>query len=129
MQFRAASRRNIIGLNDRDKAWHDLYKVNLDRRTDADQEKSERLTGWVFDLKDQLRLATRAAEMGIRKCCAWTIPALPSLFLHVFESCGPIRYHKDGQRVYSLRTRAQEIDLTRLVLSIRPRQRENTCGV
>src|SRR4029079_9066168 len=34
---------------------------------------------------------------------------------NVFESCGPVRYHKDGQRVY-FETNKGDIDLTRLVL-------------
>src|SRR6185436_17314408 len=54
-----------VGLNDRDKAWHDLYKVKIStgERTLL-RQNSERITGWIFDLKDQLRLATRSAENG-----------------------------------------------------------------
>jgi hypothetical protein len=54
-----------IGLNDRDSAWHDLYKVKIStgERT-LIRKNTERLTGWIFDLKDQLRLATRSAENG-----------------------------------------------------------------
>jgi hypothetical protein len=50
-----------IGINDRDKAWHDLYKVKIStgERTLL-RQNSERITGWIFDLKDQLRLATRS---------------------------------------------------------------------
>src|SRR5437867_8527984 len=44
-----------IGLNDRDSAWHDLYKVKIStgERT-LIRKNTERLTGWIFDLKDQL---------------------------------------------------------------------------
>src|SRR4030095_6365269 len=54
-----------VGLNDRDAAWHDLYKVKISTgdRTLL-RKNTERITGWVFDLKDQLRLATRSAENG-----------------------------------------------------------------
>ncbi|HEY7785078.1 MAG TPA: hypothetical protein VIB00_10140, partial [Pyrinomonadaceae bacterium] len=51
-----------VGINDRDKAWHDLYKVKIStgERTLV-RQNSERITGWVFDLKDQIRLASRSA--------------------------------------------------------------------
>src|SRR5579871_1311359 len=54
-----------IGLNDRDKAWHDLYKLKIStgERT-LIRKNTDRVTGWSFDNKDQLRLATRNAENG-----------------------------------------------------------------
>ena len=35
---------------------------------------------------------------------------------NVFESCGPVRYHKDGQRVYFVTNKGAGIDLTQLEL-------------
>ena len=54
-----------VGINDRDPAWHDLYKVNIStgQRTLL-RKNTDRVTAWFFDLKDQLRLATRSAENG-----------------------------------------------------------------
>src|ERR1041385_3881512 len=54
-----------IGLNDRDKAWHDLYKIKIStgERTLL-RRNSDRIGGWIFDVKDQLRLAVRSAENG-----------------------------------------------------------------
>src|SRR4030095_4227209 len=54
-----------VGLNDRDRAWHDLYKVKIStgERTLV-RQNTDRITSWVFDLKDQLKLATRSAENG-----------------------------------------------------------------
>src|SRR5215468_8045625 len=48
-----------IGLNDRDKAWHDLYKVRIStgERTLL-RKNTERVVGWDFDTTDKLRLAT-----------------------------------------------------------------------
>src|SRR5512145_1908580 len=45
-----------VGINDRDQAWHDLYKIRIStgERT-LIRKNTERLTGWVFDLKDHLR--------------------------------------------------------------------------
>jgi hypothetical protein len=54
-----------IGLNDRDKAWHDLYKLRISTGEKTLLRKNtDRVTGWSFDLKGQLRLATRNAENG-----------------------------------------------------------------
>ncbi|MEI6140598.1 MAG: hypothetical protein WCP85_15120, partial [Mariniphaga sp.] len=56
-----------IGLNDRDAAWHDLYKLKLstgERTLIRQNSATDRITGWVFDWDDQLRLATRSNAIG-----------------------------------------------------------------
>jgi dipeptidyl aminopeptidase/acylaminoacyl peptidase len=107
-----------IGLNDRDKAWHDLYKVRIStgERTLL-RQNTERITSWIFDLKDQLRLATRSAENGDTEIMRVDEKGFAKVyFCNVFESCGPIRFHKDGKRVYFFTNKGTSIDLTRLVL-------------
>ncbi len=107
-----------VGLNDRDKAWHDLYKVKIStgERTLV-RQNTERITGWVFDLKDQLKLATRAAENGDTEVLRVDDRVFTKVYsCNVFESCGPVQYHKDGQRVYFLTNKGTGIDLTQLVL-------------
>ncbi len=47
-----------IGLNDRDKAWHDLYKLKLSTgEKTLVRKNTEKISGWTFDLKGNLRLA------------------------------------------------------------------------
>jgi dipeptidyl aminopeptidase/acylaminoacyl peptidase len=107
-----------IGLNDRDKAWHDLYKVKIStgERTLV-RKNTERITSWIFDLKDQLRLATRAADNGDTEVLRVDDTGFTKVYsCNVFESCGPVRYHKDGQRVYFETNKGANIDLTRLEL-------------
>ena len=107
-----------VGINDRDKAWHDLYKVKIStgERT-LIRQNTERITGWVFDLKDQLKLATRSAENGDTEVLRVDDKGFTKIYsCNVFESCGPIRYHKDGQRVYFTTNKGVDINLTRLVL-------------
>ena len=107
-----------VGINDRDKAWHDLYKVKIStgERTLL-RQNTERITGWVFDLKDQLKLATRAAENGDTELLRVDDKTFTKVYsCTVFESCGPIQYHKDGQRIYFLTNKGAGIDLIRLVL-------------
>jgi dipeptidyl aminopeptidase/acylaminoacyl peptidase len=107
-----------IGLNDRDKAWHDLYKVKIStgERT-LMRQNTERITGWVFDLKDQLKLATRSAENGDTEVLRVDDKTFTKVYsCNVFESCGPVRYHKDGQRVYFETNKGTGVDLSKLEL-------------
>src|SRR5215217_3500643 len=54
-----------VGINDRDKAWHDLYKVKISTgERKLISENRDRYQGMFFDNNDKLRLATRAAENG-----------------------------------------------------------------
>jgi len=106
-----------VGLNDRDAAWHDLYKVNIStgERTLV-RQNTERITAWYFDLKDQLRLATRSADNGDTEVLRVDEKGFTKVYsCNVFESCGPVRYHKDGQRTYMV-TNKGNVDLLRLVL-------------
>jgi dipeptidyl aminopeptidase/acylaminoacyl peptidase len=107
-----------IGLNDRDKAWHDLYKVKISTgERQLVRQNTERITGWVFDLKDQLRLATRAAENGDTEVLRVDDKGFTKVYsCNVFENCGPVYYHKDGQRVYFITNKGQALNLIRLVL-------------
>ncbi len=91
-----------IGLNDRDKAWHDLYrlKISTGEKT-LIRKNTERITGWVFDLKGQLRLATRSAENGDTEFLRVDPDGFSKIYsCSVFESCGPVRFQKGDQRIY-----------------------------
>ena len=49
-----------VGLNDRDAAWHDLYKVKISTgERDAGAQEHRTIAGWIFDNSGELRLATR----------------------------------------------------------------------
>jgi dipeptidyl aminopeptidase/acylaminoacyl peptidase len=107
-----------VGLNDRDAAWHDLYKVKIStgERT-LIRKNTERITAFVFDLKDQLRLATRSAENGDTEVLRVDADKFTKVYsCNVFESCGPVRYHKDGERVYFQTNKGADVDLVRLEL-------------
>ncbi|HEY0050277.1 MAG TPA: S9 family peptidase [Pyrinomonadaceae bacterium] len=107
-----------VGLNDREPAWHDLYKVKIStgERTLV-RKNTDRLTGWVFDNKDQLRLATRSTPSGeteiLRVDADGKFTKIYSC--GVFESCAPVAFHKDDKRVY-MQTNKGDVDLIRLVL-------------
>jgi dipeptidyl aminopeptidase/acylaminoacyl peptidase len=65
----AVSKKNpdilIIGLNDRDPKWHDLYQLNISTGKLAKlRENKDRITNWVFDWTEAPRLAVRTPEDG-----------------------------------------------------------------
>jgi len=91
-----------VGLNDRDKAWHDLYKVRIStgERTLL-RKNTDRITGWNFDLKDQLRLATRSTESGDTEILRVDDKGFTKIYsCDVLETCGVSQFHKDGKRFY-----------------------------
>jgi dipeptidyl aminopeptidase/acylaminoacyl peptidase len=106
-----------VGLNDRDPAWHDLYKVKIStgERTLL-RKNTDRITSWVFDLKDQLRLATRSADNGDTEFLRVDADGFKKIYsCDVFETCYPVRFHKDNQRLYIV-TNTGSADLVRLAV-------------
>lgn len=107
-----------IGLNDRDKAWHDLYRlvVSTGERT-LIRHNTEKIAGWFFDLKGNLRLAFRVADNGDQEILRVDPEQLTRVYsCSVFESCEPLRFHPDGRRLYMETNHGDDVDLTRLVL-------------
>jgi len=107
----------FVGLNDRDAAWHDLYKVKVStgERTLL-RKNTEKISGWVFDLDGNLRLASRIADNGDTEVLRVDPEGFTKIYgCNVFESCGPVRFHKDGKRVF-MESNKGEPDLTRLYL-------------
>ena len=106
-----------IGLNDRDKAWHDLYKVQISTGTKTlVRENKDRLTGWLFDNKDKLRLAMRAPANGDTEILKVDGDKFTLVYsCGIFETCAPLRFSKDDKRVY-METNKGDRDLTQLVL-------------
>jgi dipeptidyl aminopeptidase/acylaminoacyl peptidase len=106
-----------VGMNDRDPKWHDLYKVNLTSglRT-LIHENQERITGWEFDNKDQLRLATRSAENGDTEILRVDGDTFTKIYsCGTLESCDIVRFDQANKRFY-LATNHGARDLIQLVL-------------
>jgi len=107
----------FVGLNDRDAAWHDLYKVSISTgKRELLRKNTDRISRWVFDLDGTLRLATRTLDNGDTEVLKVDPAGFKAVYTcSVFETCGPERFHKDGKRVY-METNKGDVDLTRLVL-------------
>lgn len=109
-----------IGLNDRDPAWHDLYRMKLStgERTLIRQNSGEdRITGWIFDWDDQLRLAMRANADGSNDILRVDDNGFTPIYTtNVFETAYPVAFDKNNQRVYLITNKGDDVDLTRLIL-------------
>jgi dipeptidyl aminopeptidase/acylaminoacyl peptidase len=107
-----------IGLNDRDKAWHDLYKLKLSTgEKTLVRKNTERIVGWDFDLAGNLRLATRSAENGDTEILRVDSDKFTQIYsCNVFESCSTLRFQKDGKQAYMETNKGADVDLSALVL-------------
>nr|MBA3987273.1 S9 family peptidase [Flavobacteriales bacterium] len=55
----------MIGLNNRDKAWHDLYQLKISTgELTLLLENKERITGYTFDWDENLRVVSKTDEKG-----------------------------------------------------------------
>jgi dipeptidyl aminopeptidase/acylaminoacyl peptidase len=110
-----------VGFNDRDKAWHDLYRVKISSgERELVRTNTERIATWTFDRKGALRLATRSAENGDTEILRIADDGKGDKFekiysCNVFETCYVARFHTDGKRVY-LATNKGNLELTQLML-------------
>ena len=106
----------FIGINDRDKAWHDLYQLRIStgERTLL-RLNTEHVAAWVFDLHGKLRLAIRVDESGEQQVLRVDESGLTRIFsCGIFDDCHPLQFHPDGRRLY-LETN-KDLDLSALIL-------------
>ena len=106
-----------VGINDRDKSWHDLYKVRISTgEKTLLRQNTERIASWVFDNSGTLRLAIRTTDKGDTEILRVDPNAFTLVYTcTVFESCGTDRFNKGNTKVY-MQTNKGDPDLTRLVL-------------
>ena len=107
-----------IGINDRDKAWHDLYKLKISTgEKTLVRKNTEKIAGWYFDLKGQLRMAVRTADNGDTEILRTDAAGFTRIYsCNVNESCEPQRFHKDGKHVYLESNQGDAMDLSALML-------------
>ena len=108
-----------IGLNDRDKAWHDLYqlKISTGEKTLLRQNSAkDRITNWIFDWNDKLRLATRANEDGSNDLLRVDEKELVPIYsTGPFEEFDPYSFDEENKKFY-IATNKGDRDLKQLVL-------------
>ena len=107
-----------IGLNDRDKAWHDLYKLRIStgERTLL-RKNTDRVAEWVFDNAGKLRAALRTDDKGNTEILRTDADALTHLYTcDVFESCAPIHFDHSNQKLYLITNKGANVDLVELAV-------------
>jgi len=107
-----------IGLNDRDKAWHDLYKLNLSTgEKTLVRQNNDRLGSWVFDWKDQLRLASRSNPDGSTEWLRVEGEKMTPFYkTSIDEQSGVVGFAADNQHVYMVTNQGAARDLAEIVL-------------
>lgn len=116
----------LIGLNDRDPALHDVYRLNLETGERTLLIKNEQnVLSWIPDLEGTVRLAVRQRSDGGTEILKVEEGELGATVYECDfgETCGPVRFHRDGERVYMVTNAGEDVDLTRLVL-LDPETRE-----
>jgi dipeptidyl aminopeptidase/acylaminoacyl peptidase len=108
----------VIGLNDRNPALHDVYRLNIDtgERTLVLQNDFG-VGAWVTDLEGNVRMAFRQLPDGGSEILNLVDGQLEQVYSCTWlETCQPMRFHKDGERVYMISNKGDDVDLTRLML-------------
>ena len=104
-----------VGLNDRDKAWHDLYRLEISTgELTLVYQNEDRITGYEFDWDDNLRLLSRTDPAGnttlLRKDVAELVPIYKT---SVTENAGVSGWDPENENFY-LVTNKGELDLMTL---------------
>src|SRR5437588_10927323 len=106
------------GLNDRDKAWPDLYKLKISSGARTLLRKNtERIAGWTFDNKGTLRLATRTTDKGDTEVLRVDADKFTAIYsCDVFETCDPMRFDSTNSKAYVITNKGQNVHLAELGL-------------
>jgi dipeptidyl aminopeptidase/acylaminoacyl peptidase len=105
-----------IGINDRDKAWHDLYKLRIStgERTLL-RKNTDRIAQWMFDNSGALRVAMRTDNNGSTEILRIDPDKFSPLYsCDVFESCEAVRFDHANQKLYMITNKGADVDLIEL---------------
>ncbi len=107
----------VVGLNDRDPALHDVYRLNIitgERK--LIRLNNENIAGWMTDTEGNLRLAIRQNEEGGTDILEVVGEGLKPLYSVTFEeTANPVRFTRDGKGLY-LATNKGDVDKIQLTL-------------
>ncbi len=105
-----------IGINDRDKAWHDYYSIDISTgEKTLILENTEQYNSVSFNLEGKLKLASRSLPDGGNEILKKTTDGFKKILeSNLEESLSPIRFRRDG-KVYFV-SNVGEPDLSGLYL-------------
>lgn len=107
----------FIGLNKRDKAWHDLYSMRISTgELELLYENNERIVGYGFDWDDNLRVYYQSDEQGNTYMLYKKGDSLTSIYeTSVTESAFISGWNENNSKCYLI-TNKGDLDLTTLYL-------------
>lgn len=120
-QIFMVSRKNpdllMVGINDRDKAWHDLYTLEISTgKLTKIYENKERITGYNFDWDENLRILSKTDEKGNSQMLYKQGDKLSPVYeTSVTESAGVSGWNADNSRFY-LESNKGDLNLSTLFL-------------
>ena len=105
-----------VGINDRDKAWHDLYKVQISTgERELIKKNEDQITNWIFDLDDKLRMASKTDADGGTVILAIDGDKFKEIYsCSVLETCGVYTFEKGNEKAYFISNKG-DVDLTQLL--------------
>eukprot|EP01132_Coremiostelium_polycephalum_P022759 gene22759-27041_t len=107
----------MVGINDRDKAWHDLYSLEISTgKLTKIYENKERIKGYNFDWDENLRILTKTDEKGNSQMLYKQGDKLSPIYeTSVTESAGVSGWNADNSRFY-LESNKGDLNLSSLFL-------------
>jgi dipeptidyl aminopeptidase/acylaminoacyl peptidase len=106
--------RMIVGLNDRDPALHDVYALSISSgERELLIENTQNVAGWTADLSGNIRLATRQTADGGTEVLRVEDGSLGEAIFSCSwqETCGAMSFQPDGQTVWFMSNRGEDVDL------------------
>ncbi|MCG8424337.1 MAG: alpha/beta fold hydrolase [Proteobacteria bacterium] len=108
----------IVGLNDRDASYHDVYRIDIASGQRTLLIKNDHKVGYYFyDENGAVRLAVREIPGGSSEILRVESGDLVRIYTTTYEEDAfPMRFHSDGKRVYLETNKGSDVDLSRLML-------------
>jgi dipeptidyl aminopeptidase/acylaminoacyl peptidase len=108
----------VVGLNDRNPALHDVYRLDIATgELEPLFQNDHNIVQWTVDNDGSLRFAMRQKPDGGFEILEPVAEDFERIYEVSFEEeAYIIRFHKDNQRVYMMTNKGDAVDLTRLVL-------------
>lgn len=108
----------FVGLNNRDRAWHDLYSMKISTgELIKIRENTNRYTSWIFDHADHLRMASRSRQDGTNEL--YRIDPQGETLLYswtVLETAYPSVFKPDNRHFYMVSNVGNDVNLLQLYL-------------
>jgi len=108
----------VVGINDRDPALHDLYKIHIESGSSELLFKNKHnITGWTIDDHGRIRFATRQTPEGGTEILKLKDQKMKQVFQTDFgERARILRLHRDEELLYLETNKGREVDLSRMIL-------------